>query len=201
MNHLSSKSDNCRGNGYSPVTISINGEPLVRNYDVAQNHGGSHGYETDSWRISSYLRQGMNQIKWKAQNLCSHYWIKRFEIYTAGRPGEEGKFLGRWANVNSDTEGITRLIISSTERGKKIRVFGQCHPDDCDWGTTRLNELGDDVSDYDPSWAIARWEKGYADKTLILHFSGDLLVAETFTVFKDNSGRANYRSVYRFRRR
>jgi|GEM_PF-6453213 len=201
VTHLSSKSGSCRGNGYSPVTISINGSSLVRNYDVAQHHDGSHGYETDGWDVSSYLHQGPNKIKWKAGNLCTHYWIKKFEINTESYPSSRGKFVGEWINVDPGTAGITRLVISKTRRGRKIKAFGQCHPEDCDWGTAELNLIGDNVSDYDPSWAMARWDKGFAETTLVFHFSDTALVVESYTVFKDDSGRANYRSIYRFRRR
>ncbi|MFB6290782.1 MAG: hypothetical protein ABEJ25_03520 [Candidatus Bipolaricaulia bacterium] len=90
--HLSSKSSSCRGNGYSPVTISINGLPVVSNYDVAENHGGSHGYERDIWKIEDKLTQGTNKIRWKAEDICTHYWIRRFAIeYTDDKDEEVQK--------------------------------------------------------------------------------------------------------------
>jgi len=78
VTHLSSASNNCPGGGYSPVTITINGKPLATGYDVAENHGGTHGWASDRWKIN--LREGPNKIIWQAGPLCTHYWIKRIEI-------------------------------------------------------------------------------------------------------------------------
>lgn len=197
VTHLSSQCEACRGNGYSPMTITINGKVVFSNYDVAQHHDGSHDYQTDRWQIARYLQQGINTVKWRAENLCSHYWIKNFKITTTDR----SRFLGEWVNINSDTDGITRLIISSSYQGTKIRAFGQCHPHDCDWGTTELRLVVENQYSNHPTFAIARWDKDFAEKALILHLTDNALTVEQYTVFTDDSGRSNYRNVSKFRRR
>ena len=199
VTHLSSKATGCPGNGYSPVSIYINGNALVRNYDVAENHRGSHGYETDSWQVERYLRKGNNVVKWVAGDLCSHYWIKKFQLRVTSSLGPGNVFSGSWVNVNSDTDGITELKVTSTPGGNKISAYGQCHPTDCNWGRTDLHLLGEDVSDNSPTWAIARWGKGFAETTLVLRSRGERLQGTTYTVFKDDSGRSNYRASYQFR--
>lgn len=112
LNHLSSKSSSCRGKGYSPVTISINGRLVVSNYDVAENHGGSHGYETDQWNVGKMLKKGQNTIKWRAENLCSHYWIKWFRIETS----EQKK------------EASLQLLADERVKNTTIKVYGSREP-------------------------------------------------------------------------
>lgn len=83
VRHLTSSATNCPGNGYSPVTILVNGVPIVTNFDVGLAHGGSHGYETDSWTITAY--EGDNTLEWIAGDQCTHYWLQRIEITRALR--------------------------------------------------------------------------------------------------------------------
>jgi len=78
IRHLSSAYAGCQGGGYSPVTISLNGIPIVSDYDPAENHGGSHGFVTDVWPIS--VNAGTNTLEWTANNLCTNYWIQGIEI-------------------------------------------------------------------------------------------------------------------------
>ncbi len=78
VRHLSSAFAECQGGGYSPVTISLNGTPIVSNYDPAENHGGSHGFVTDIWPIS--VNAGTNTLEWIADSLCTNYWIQGIEI-------------------------------------------------------------------------------------------------------------------------
>jgi hypothetical protein len=78
VRHLTSASDQCPGGGYSPVTVYLNGNAVVENLDPASAHGGSHGFETDTWRL--FLEAGENVIEWDAGDLCTTYWIQRLEI-------------------------------------------------------------------------------------------------------------------------
>ncbi len=109
-------------------------------------------------------------------------------------------FVGNWVNVDSDTRGITRLNIASGSGSPTIEGFGSCSPTDCKWGSTALNLLAHNVSDDNFEWGIAVWDFGFAELTLTLRLEGDQLVAESFDVFKDNSGRSNYRALYLFRK-
>lgn len=130
VEHLSSKSGMCPNNGYSPVTISINGKVVVSTYDVAKHHGGSHGYETDWWKVADKLRKGSNTIKWEAENLCTHYWLKRFEIqlsYTRGG--------GAWkvpysvvATPKAATEKDAYFVISITTNRSLWKDFRAVNP-------------------------------------------------------------------------
>lgn len=78
VRHLTSSDASCPGNGYAPVTIRLNGVPIVKDFDVALAHGGIHGYATDVWTIPA--QEGDNTLEWFAGDLCTHYWLQRIEI-------------------------------------------------------------------------------------------------------------------------
>jgi len=78
VRHLSSASAGCPGGGYSPVTIKLNGDNIVSCYDPAENHGGTHGFVTDTWLIP--VTAGTNTLEWIACDLCTNYWIQGIEI-------------------------------------------------------------------------------------------------------------------------
>lgn len=78
VRHLTSSSASCPGNGYSPVTVLLNGAPIVTDFDVGLAHGGSHGFETDTWTVAG--QPGENTLEWVAGDFCTHYWIQRIEI-------------------------------------------------------------------------------------------------------------------------
>lgn len=83
VTHLSSADGGCPGGGYSPVDIKINGQLFRDNYDVAQNHGGTHGFATDQWQIGNLVRSGTNVIRIELEDnpwACTHYWIQSLEV-------------------------------------------------------------------------------------------------------------------------
>ncbi len=86
--HLSSLWDSpfggCRGNGYSPVTITLNSATVAGDYDAAENHGGSHAMVTDRWVISTHA--GKNVLRWTLGAGCTQYWIHRIELQSIDAP-------------------------------------------------------------------------------------------------------------------
>jgi TonB family protein len=109
------------------------------------------------------------------------------------------QFVGTWENVDSATGGLLRLTVTATLGGLQVHALGKCQPTDCDWGTTPLNLLGFNVDDRNPSWAMASWDLGVSMTHLVAHLEGREMLGETYTIFKDQSSRANYRSSYRLR--
>lgn len=84
VRHLSSAASDCPFGGYSPVSVYVNGAPVVEDWDVAENHGGTHGYGLDSWLITA--QAGENILEWRAGDLCTIYWIQRLEIVPTEAP-------------------------------------------------------------------------------------------------------------------
>lgn len=83
LTHLSSADAGAPGGGYSPVDIYINGGLFRDNYDVAENHCGSHGYAIDKWQIQNYLVSGENTITIAFEDdpwADTRYWIQSLAI-------------------------------------------------------------------------------------------------------------------------
>ena len=99
VTHLSSAADGAPGGGYSPIDIGVNGWLFWDNYDVADNHGGSHGFETDTFTLpASLLDQGWNEIVFVFEDdpwASTHYWIQRMELSSA-EPADEA-----WADFSN----------------------------------------------------------------------------------------------------
>ena len=57
-----------------------------------------------------------------------------------------GDFFGRWTNIDHDTSGIAYVIVKPDPSGAYMRVFGACHPTDCDWGAVEVHLYAGSVS-------------------------------------------------------
>jgi len=108
------------------------------------------------------------------------------------------QFVGNWENVDSVGRGLSRLSITATLGGLQAHALGKCQAADCDWGTTPLSLLGSSAEDGNPSWIMASWDLGSSVTHLVAHLEGHEMLAETYALFKDKSGR-NYRSSFRLR--
>ncbi len=110
-------------------------------------------------------------------------------------------FEGKWVNVDDMTRGLTRLEISKKDKAWAIQAWGATMPVESDIGKVTLHVLGDSVGDKKMKYGFASWDKKFADTHLTLRLEQDELVVETFTVFKDESGRSNYRKVEKFKKK
>jgi hypothetical protein len=122
------------------------------------------------------------------------------QIASSGTRARMVTLPGEWKNIDNATRSLTQLNISRTGRTWTIQAWGRCQPADCDWGRVTLMVLGDSVTDNSPMYGFAHWDAGFKETQLTLRADGEELAVETYSCFKDNSGRANYRSVERFRR-
>lgn len=133
--------------------------------------------------------------------------------YAFGASSEE-EFKGEW--INTDTQGIPRIVIRKGGDVWKIHAWGRCTPDPCDWGETTLHLIGDSVGAKEFKRGFAKWEKDFADHFLLIRFEGTgsdyytkeingekipvradvpQILVETIALFKDKNGRSNYRKV------
>jgi CARDB len=122
--------------------------------------------------------------------------------FSGSLSADTSDFIGEWVNVDFDTRGITRFVLSPTADNDilKIEVFGKCHPTDCEWGDTSLSLYGANVSDSDYQFASARYEKGFADTIITMEFLDDGRIAlDNFTEFLEDN-RENYHSFDLFRK-
>jgi hypothetical protein len=103
-------------------------------------------------------------------------------------------FVGAWHNVNSGTEGITRLnIIAYRPTIDQVYVYGKCYPTDCAWGRATF------ISDGSPTLS-ATYYFSFATKSIWVWRDGSFLRVYSYTHFIDNSGRKDYTSEDIFER-
>lgn len=78
---------------------------------------------------------------------------------------------GSWRNINPNTRSITRVTVtqgcgdqvlcdtdghcSTSGGGYGVRVWGKCHPTDCDWGSRSAVSRGN-------GWILATYRRSYA---------------------------------------
>lgn len=113
--------------------------------------------------------------------------------------GGRERMLGEWKNPDKDTRGITRLKIELDGETLKVSGWGKCDPTDCAWGSVTLAALGENVDDKQASYGFATWDHKHATTHLTLKFENQSVLAQTYTIFKDGSNRANYRTQYRLK--
>lgn len=87
IEHLSSGAD-VKFGGNSRITILLNAEPLVKEWEV-----GSHGYGTDRLTVTKMIREGENSLQIQFVGGETAYWLQRFEIHCTFPAGTdiEGK--------------------------------------------------------------------------------------------------------------
>ena len=103
-------------------------------------------------------------------------------------------FLGNWTNTDSDASGVTRMVVSPAGPNRvRVRVFGQCHPVDCDWGEVDAHSYFDGAGSDHVKSVLAVFDQGFAKRVIVLRERmGDKLSFEILTDFTDGSGRRDY---------
>lgn len=113
-----------------------------------------------------------------------------------------GPLDGTWINSDPNTRSIPKIRIStSPENGSRLEWWGRTHPEDTRYGPLELHLLGDSVGDHSPDkHGYATEDSGFADYIFLVTTSADDLVLECLTLFKDDSGRSNYRQRLIFKK-
>jgi hypothetical protein len=109
-------------------------------------------------------------------------------------------FAGKWVNVDDKTGGLPRLEISKKDKAWTIQAWGAGGGGEIDQGKVTLHLLGDNVGDTTMKYGIASWDHKFKQTHLTLRLENGELVVEDFNVFKDDSGRSNYRSTYKLKK-
>ena len=132
---------------------------------------------------------------WPFLGLCSVAGQEK----AASSPQE--RLVGGWVNADKDTRGLKRLAVAKKDDTWSIEAWGSGGGGEIPWGKTSLALLGDSAGSKDLPYGFASWDPGFAVTHLTLRLEKDELVVDTFTIFKDKSGRSNYRSVQRFKKK
>ena len=109
-------------------------------------------------------------------------------------------FVGKWVNTDDKTGGLTRLEICKKDKGWAIQAWGTGGDGEIDQGNVTLHLLGDTAGDTEMKYGIASWDHKFKETHLTLRLEKGELVVEDFNVFKDDSGRSNYRMTYKFQK-
>ncbi|MBS3919499.1 MAG: zinc ribbon domain-containing protein [Deltaproteobacteria bacterium] len=114
-----------------------------------------------------------------------------YNYHKTPQRADTSTFLGHWTNEDSNTRSITRVNIRSGPSGTVfIRMWGKCHPEDCDWGEKKVN-VDESERVISIEW---RWGFGVQAQQLDILPDGRLRVLSNMR-FTDNSGRQDYDST------
>lgn len=101
------------------------------------------------------------------------------------------RFIGEWKSAG---RGLTKVQISLVDNQLRIRVFGSCQPQDCDWGTVIAQAYAPNVGANvrETAKAVsAEYAVTFARRILVVYpEETDQIRVEIFTTFIDNSGRS-----------
>lgn len=117
------------------------------------------------------------------------------------------RLVGEWVNIDSQTRGITKVVIHNNDEFS-ISAYGKCHPTDCEWGKVKVHEIAasidvnDNIIPFD--YLLAIWEMDGAIKnamTIIMKITVETgpkpkLHIEAITIFNDDRDSSDYHSYY-----
>jgi len=109
-------------------------------------------------------------------------------------------FFGSWYASGPDVRGVTRIDVRRAGAQIFVRVWGRCHPVDCDWGEAPGQPYAPDVDA--PVWSTAdvvtaEFDTPAEHTTVLLRTNNGGLFYQTFTRFQDGSARSDYRQYGR----
>jgi hypothetical protein len=114
--------------------------------------------------------------------------------------------LGDWKNVDSNTGGIVRIMITEAGGTIKVQVWGACTPIPCDWGVVKAVPYGPNIRTPLPAEAEylqADYSPTLGQNTVLIGpvpRPGGELRTINLTRFTDNSGRSDVANTYLFRK-
>lgn len=73
----------------------------------------------------------------------------------------ETKYEGYYQNVDSETDAITQLHFLRSGEFILVNAWGRCHPDDCEWGETKLHLLEWSRNNVHKNQAFASWKSSH----------------------------------------
>jgi hypothetical protein len=107
-------------------------------------------------------------------------------------PLDVAPLLGVWHATDRDNPGVVRLELNRRDTALVVRCFGADEPEPLDWEEATATAFGPSVGATEAMAFTARYDFGFLDVTLAAYAKQGILVLDTFTVFKDGSGRADY---------
>ena len=100
--------------------------------------------------------------------------------------------IGTWVNSNTETNGITRMVVSQTNDRLSIRTYAIGPDGLLDWGDQELDLFAASASSRVASGFSCRYDFGFGETRLQGMIMKGLLVLAQFHSFKDTSQRAGF---------
>jgi hypothetical protein len=99
--------------------------------------------------------------------------------------------LGNWVNSNPGTDYISKLTVAKQNNMLVLRVYGTHSPEPIDWGEARATAYVTGGT-LDGVGFHARYAFGEIETYLVANQKLGILVIQSYTSFKDTSGRMNH---------
>ncbi len=110
---------------------------------------------------------------------------------------------GKWKNTDPQTRGVTALDIQSQNGSLTVQAWGQCQPEDCDWGRVAAYPYAENVSDTsgDIKAITAEFSTNFSQTLMVIvPLNQEKIKATIYTRFTDGSGRSSYTQTYTFKK-
>jgi hypothetical protein len=94
-------------------------------------------------------------------------------LSAAAANADVAEFYGNWENVARDATGILHVVVSPAGGNRaSIRVYGDCHPSECDWGVVPAESLVDKPGSTAVRSLSAVIHYGFAHRRITLRKAG-----------------------------
>ena len=101
------------------------------------------------------------------------------------------ELLGTWINADPETDDIIRFILAGQNDTFTVQVYGANTPEPIDWGEVEATPFVVGATLQGAGFS-ARYAFDSAETLLAANYAKGVLVIQTFTTFKNGSGRPNY---------
>ena len=99
-------------------------------------------------------------------------------------------FQGTWISSDSNTGGITRLVVYQEADQLYVHAWGKCHPTDCDWGSEKVTVAGNSAS--------VNWDQGFVLRRMQLVIRDSATLAITMhSEYRDSRKPQDAEDVFR----
>ncbi len=114
-------------------------------------------------------------------------------------------FAGEWINVDEDTRGLTRMVVTIKGGQPYVHAFGSCSPRDCDWETKKGTYFF--TAGHHFISVNYKFEDKGITKQIVMRKEGEKIIAKVHSTYQDSrkpttyyyTMKASKPSVYDFR--
>ncbi|NNE67779.1 MAG: hypothetical protein HKN33_14550 [Pyrinomonadaceae bacterium] len=125
-------------------------------------------------------------------------------LFSLSVSAQLSNFVGTWQNTNSQTRGVTKIAVTRNGNNAFLRAWGQCTPNDCDWGRRTATKYASGPTRNEVNNTIALSasfsSSGIGRFVIVRLTGGSTMEADVFTTYPPGDNRSNSFNKYRFRK-